>query len=485
MTAQPSELQLPAVKILIVDDDRAICEYMQTLLERDGYAVKTMSDPTTIEDEVKNGGYHLIILDLMMPKLDGIEALKKIRKIDSDVAVVIFTGYPNLETAVASMKLDAVDYIKKPFNVDEFREVLDRVMRKKGLARTPEEKLHKVIGDTIRNLRKENLQLKALLDRTQPPANMVGNSPAMQEVYRLIQRAGPSDKAILILGESGTGKELVARALHRASSRADKPMVVINCAALPETLLESELFGHEKGAFTGAINTKAGLFEVADGGTLFIDEIGELPGPLQAKLLRVLEDGSLRRIGSVQERRVKVRLLAATNRDLAKEVESKRFREDLYYRINVMSLELPPLRERQGDIPLLVHHFLGPGWEIDPEALRRMEQYHWPGNVRQLINALERAKILSDSETITTKDLPREVYARAADRAEVASNLPLPSTDDLAAIQRSKVVEVLRREQGNKSKAARALGIDRRKLYRLLEKFSISDGEIDSLERAT
>jgi transcriptional regulator with PAS, ATPase and Fis domain len=239
--------------------------------------------------------------------------------------------------------------------------------------------------------------------------------------------------------------------------------------------LESELFGHEKGSFTGAVATKPGLFEVADGGTLFIDEIGELPGSLQAKLLRVLEDGSLRRIGSLQERRVNVRLLAATNRNLAKEVEANRFREDLYYRINVMSLELPPLRERQGDIPLLVAHFLRPGWEIEPAAIETLERYHWPGNVRQLINALERAKILCDDEVIRVKDLPKEVV-HGSDSSHTASDIL--TTDDLSAIQRSKVVEVLRREAGNKSKAARALGIDRRKLYRLLEKYSIDNAEL-------
>ncbi len=456
----------PALDLLIVDDDQEFRETLSSRFARQGFAVRAAGCGDEALELAARWNFDVAVFDMMMPGMSGLELLRRFKESHPECEVILLTGQGSIETAVEAMKLGAYDYLQKPFPLKDLEGVIVKASER-------------------RNLRKENLQLKALLDRTQPPANMVGNSPAMQEVYRLIQRAGPSDKAILILGESGTGKELVARALHRASSRADKPMVVINCAALPETLLESELFGHEKGAFTGAINTKAGLFEVADGGTLFIDEIGELPGPLQAKLLRVLEDGSLRRIGSVQERRVKVRLLAATNRDLAKEVESKRFREDLYYRINVMSLELPPLWERQGDIPLLVHHFLGPGWEIDPEALRRMEQYHWPGNVRQLINALERAKILSDSETITTKDLPREVYARAADRAEVASNLPLPSTDDLAAIQRSKVVEVLRREQGNKSKAARALGIDRRKLYRLLEKFSISDGEIDSLERAT
>jgi DNA-binding NtrC family response regulator len=353
------------------------------------------------------------------------------------------------------MKLGAVDYLQKPFALKDLEAVVAKAFDR-------------------RQIRKENIQLKALVQRTQPANEMVGNSPAMQEVFRLIARAAPSGKAILIQGESGTGKELVARALHLHSTRADKPLVVINCAALPETLLESELFGHEKGAFTGAVAAKPGLFEVADGGTLFIDEIGELPGSLQAKLLRVLEDGSLRRIGSLQERRVDVRLLAATNRNLAKEVEANRFREDLYYRINVMSLELPPLRERQNDIPLLVAHFLRDGWKIEPAAMEALERYHWPGNVRQLINALDRAKILCDNETIRVKDLPREVTQESRETQEIGDVL---TTDDLTALQRSKVVEVLRREAGNKSKAARALGIDRRKLYRLLEKHEIADSE--------
>jgi transcriptional regulator with PAS, ATPase and Fis domain len=325
-----------------------------------------------------------------------------------------------------------------------------------------------------RKLRKENVQLKTLLERSQPSSEMVGRSPAMQEIFRLIDRAGPSEKAILIQGESGTGKELVARALHRASRRANKPMVVINCAALPETLLESELFGHEKGSFTGAVAAKPGLFEVADGGTLFIDEIGELPGSLQAKLLRVLEDGSLRRIGSLKERRVDVRLLAATNRNLAKEVEAGRFREDLYYRINVMSLELPPLRDRAGDVPLLVERFLGPGWEMEPEAMHYVERHPWPGNVRQLINALDRAKIMADSPMIRVRDLPREVVHYSPN----SGSAPIQDTDDLSLIARSKIVEVLRREGGNKTRAAHALNIDRRKLYRLLEKYQIAETEL-------
>jgi DNA-binding NtrC family response regulator len=358
-------------------------------------------------------------------------------------------------SAVEAMKSGAFDYLTKPSPLKEL-EALVRRASEHG------------------RLRRENRQLRAILERAQPMGDMIGRSPAMREVFRLIQRAGPSGKAILLQGESGTGKELVARALHNASKRSDKGLVVINCAALPESLLESELFGHEKGSFTGAVQAKPGLFEVADGGTLFIDEIGEMPGSLQAKMLRVLEDGSLRRVGSLKERRVNVRLLAATNRNLSDEVNQGRFREDLYYRINVMSLELPPLRQRQGDIPLLVAHFLGAGWEIDDEAMKLLERYDWPGNVRQLINAIERAKILADDNTVRVRDLPKEVVHSTADTAQ-----PQPEeTDELASIERAKVVEVLRRMSGNKTRAARALGIDRRKIYRLVEKYNIRDAEL-------
>jgi transcriptional regulator with PAS, ATPase and Fis domain len=283
---------------------------------------------------------------------------------------------------------------------------------------------------------------------------------------------GPTDKPILVQGESGTGKELVARALHDASHLADKPLVVINCAALPDTLLESELFGYEKGAFTGAVGMKPGLFEVADGGTLFIDEIGELAGELQAKLLRVLEDGTLRRVGSVKERRVHVRLIAATNRDLQEEVRAKRFREDLYYRINVLTLELPPLRQRAGDLRLLVEHFAGPEWQVDPEVIPTLERYSWPGNVRQLQNAIDRAKILADDDHIRVDNLPPEIVASATERPVVPSSGDV----DLDTLTRQHIVTTYSRHGGNKARTARALGIGRRTLYRLLEKYAIANG---------
>jgi DNA-binding NtrC family response regulator len=447
-----------AVDLLVVDDDLEFRDTLRSRLARHGFEVQTAASGEEALGIAGRRNFDVAIFDMMMPGMTGLELLKRFKTDYPECEVILLTGQGSIETAVEAMKLGAYDYLQKPFPLKDLESIA-------------------VKANERRNLRKENTQLKVILQRTQPSSEMVGQSPAMLEIRRLIERAGVSEKAILILGESGTGKELVARALHRQSRRAEKPMVVINCAALPESLLESELFGHEKGSFTGAVSAKPGLFEVADGGTLFIDEIGELPGSLQAKLLRVLEDGSLRRIGSVQERRVNVRLLAATNRDLSKEVESKRFREDLYYRINVMSLELPPLRERKGDIPLLVRHFLGPGWEIETAAAEAMERYPWPGNVRQLINAIDRAKILSESETIRLKDLPKEVVSHAPG-APWNGSIAGEVTDDLASIQRGKVVEVLRREAGNKSKAARALGIDRRKLYRLLEKYAIGDAEL-------
>lgn len=455
----------PSIDLLVVDDDPEFRETLASRFSRSAFAVQSAANGEEALDLATRRNFDVAIFDMMMPGMSGLELLQKFKAAHAECEIIVLTGQGTIESAVEAMKLGAYDYLQKPFPLKDLEGIVGKAAER-------------------RRLRKENTQLKALIERSRPPTDMVGHSPAMQEIYRLIERAGPSDKAILIQGESGTGKELVARALHRHSKRADKPMVVINCAALPETLLESELFGHERGSFTGAIAAKPGLFEVADGGTLFIDEIGELPGSLQAKLLRVLEDGSLRRIGSVQERRVNVRLLAATNRNLIREVQASRFREDLFYRINVMSLELPPLRERTGDVPLLVEHFLGSAWEIEPEALEALQRYSWPGNVRQLINALERAKILAEDGLIRAKDLPREVLAAPAAAHGGEGGLHgengslAEATDDLAAIQRGKVVEVLRRVSGNKSKAARALGIDRRKLYRLLEKFHISAAEL-------
>jgi DNA-binding NtrC family response regulator len=450
-----------SIDVLVIDDDDEFRSTMVRRFQQHGFRVQDAANAEQSLQAIGRREFDVVVLDMILPDTSGLELLQRFKEQHAECEVIFLTGQGTIETAVEAMKLGAYDYLQKPFPLKELEAVVERAAER-------------------RRLSKENRQLRALLERSKPTSEMIGNSQAMQTVFRLIERAGPSDKAILIQGESGTGKELVARALHQHSGRADKPLVIVNCAALPETLLESELFGHEKGAFTGAISTKPGLFEVADGGTLFIDEIGEMPGSLQAKLLRVLEDGSMRRIGSVKERRVNVRLLAATNRKLGEEVAAGRFREDLYYRINVMSLELPPLRQRTGDIPLLVKHFLGLAWSVEPEAQQAIQAYHWPGNVRQLMNALERAKIMADGHTIRLRDLPQEVIASSGAAASLPVHL---DTDDLCAIERRKVVEVLRRERGNKARSARALGIDRRKLYRLLEKYTIGDGEIMASSR--
>lgn len=438
------------IDLLIVEDDE---DYRKTVVRwflRRGYRVQDAPTAEDAVDRCQRQQFHVGVFDLRMPGVSGLDLLQRIKVTSPETEVVLLTGEGTIETAVEAMKLGALDYLLKPFPLAELEGVVQRA------------------AETC-TLRKENRQLKALLQRTQGQLDMIGRSTAMQEVFRLIERAGPTDKAILIEGESGTGKELVARALQKVSLRADKPFVVINCAALPENLLESELFGHEKGAFTGAVTEKQGLFEVADGGTLFIDEIGELAGSLQAKLLRVLEDGSLRRVGSLKERRVDVRILAATNRKLFDEVKAGRFREDLYYRINVLSLELPPLRQRADDVGLLVDHFLGSEWKIDPEALKAIRKYSWPGNVRQLINAIDRGKILADDHLIRLDDLPHDV----GDALTTTHEQTLPSDDDLASVERAHVLEILKRERGNKSCAARALGVNRRSLYRLLEKYNI------------
>ncbi|MCA9143940.1 MAG: sigma-54-dependent Fis family transcriptional regulator [Planctomycetaceae bacterium] len=443
------------VDLLVVDDDDEFRDTLVRRYTRCGFRVSDASCGDEALDMVQRRDFDVAVFDMMMPGLSGLELLEKFKENQVECEVILLTGKGSIDTAVHAMKAGAFDYLQKPFPLQDLETVIRRAKERRAL-------------------RKENQQLKALLERNQPQSNMVGQSPAMREVYRLIERAGPSDKAILIQGESGTGKELVAQALHRQSQRSRKPLVVINCAALPETLLESELFGHEKGSFTGAVGTKQGLFEVADGGTLFIDEIGEMPGSLQAKLLRVLEDGSMRRVGSIKERKVNVRILAATNRNLADEVRDGNFREDLFYRINVMSLELPPIRERQGDLPLLVSHFLGEGWDIEEEAMKTLERYDWPGNVRQLINAIERGKIMAEDNLVRLRDLPREIMSRSV----TDSSAIFSDTDDLSSIERAKVIEVLRRESGNKTRAAKTLGIDRRKLYRLVEKYDIKSSEV-------
>jgi DNA-binding NtrC family response regulator len=434
--------------LLLVDDDGELRSDMAEYFARHGNDVEQCDNGQQALDLIEQKAFDVMVLDLAMPGLSGLDVLKELQACNAECEVVVLSGEATIEAAVDAMKLGAREFLTKPISL----KALDRLVHK---------------AYETHQLRKENQQLKAVLRRHQTPPRIIGQSPPMQDVFRLIARVGPTDKPILIQGESGTGKELVARALHEASPLADKPLVVVNCAALPETLLESELFGYEKGAFTGAVGTKQGLFEVADGGTLFIDEIGELAVGLQAKLLRVLEDGTLRRVGSVKERRVQVRLLAATNRDLHEEVNGKRFREDLFYRINILTIYLPPLRERAGDLKELVEHFSGPEWRLDPDVTPALEKYAWPGNIRQLQNAIDRAKILADDNRIRVENLPPEVVdgARAWSRSRAAGEV------DLLTYTRRHVLEMYRSHHGNKAETARALGISRRTLYRLLEKY--------------
>jgi DNA-binding NtrC family response regulator len=446
------------VELLIVDDDDEFRSTAAKWFARRGFRVQEAPGVNDALRLLQDRQFDVVVSDMAMPGLTGLDLLQRVKELSPECEVILLTGEGTVETAVQAMKLGAYDFLSKPFSLVELETLIQKAYER-------------------RRLNQENVQLKVALERTQPNLQMIGESPAMQELFKLIAKAGPSDKAILIQGESGTGKELVARALHEHSSRASRPLISINCTALSETLLESELFGHEKGAFTGAVAAKPGLFEIADHGTLFIDEIGEMPGVMQAKLLRVLQDGSMRRVGSLQERRVNVRVITATNRDLAKEVAEHRFREDLYYRINVMSLELPPLRARAGDIKLLVNHFLGAGWQIAPDALRALEAYNWPGNIRQLINVIERAKILAEDQFITTDELPAAILNPTANVGSPASvtSLPVALADDgtLSAIEKARVVEVMQQQKGNKSRAAQVLGISRRSLYRLLEKYHL------------
>jgi DNA-binding NtrC family response regulator len=434
--------------LLLVDDDDELRNDMAQFFARHGNDVGQCDNGQQALDLIEQKSFDVMVLDLMMPGYSGLDVLKEVKARSADCEVVVLTGEATVEAAVDAMKLGAREFLTKPISLKE----LDRLVRK---------------AHEAGQLRKENLQLKAVLRRHQTAPRIIGESPQMQEVFRLIARVGPTDKPILIQGESGTGKELVARALHEASRLADKPLVVVNCAALPETLLESELFGYEKGAFTGALGTKPGLFEVADGGTLFIDEIGELAVGLQAKLLRVLEDGTLRRVGSVKERRVHVRLLAASNRDLSEEVKEKRFREDLFYRINVLTILLPPLRERTGDLEKLVRHFAGPDWPLDADVIPMLGKYAWPGNIRQLQNAIDRAKILVDDRRIRVENLPQEIVYGA----RTCQGIGAAREDDLFTHTRHHVLATYRRHHGNKSETARALRVSRRTLYRLLEKY--------------
>jgi DNA-binding NtrC family response regulator len=449
-----------AGRLLIVDDEVELMNALCEMLAAQGYETAGRTAGAEGLQALAEGDFDILLSDLMMPRMSGIELLRKGLEVDPNLVGIIMTGQGTIQTAVEAMKSGAFDYVLKPFKLQAMLPVLERAME-------------------VRRLRVENKRLKQYVGRLafeSPRYRLVGSGPAMRRVVQLLEKVAPTDAAVLVCGASGTGKELVARALHLNSQRRDQPMVTINCAALQETLLESELFGHEKGAFTGAAQTKPGLVEVAEGGTLFIDEIGEMPAGMQAKLLRVLEDGHYRRVGGTREAHADVRVIAATNRDLGAEQKAGRFREDLYYRLNVVTIALPPLKERREDIPELVEHLLesrSPGpvrYQVEPEALAALTRYDWPGNVRELANVLERARILAEGDVITVDDLPENLLTAPTGAPEATAD-----PRHLEEVERRHVEDVLRQEKGNKLRAAKALGVSRRALYRLLAKYRIED----------
>jgi DNA-binding NtrC family response regulator len=442
------------LRLLIVDDDEALRQTLARRFQRLGMAVAEAADGEEALAKAGHAAHDVALLDLHMPGMTGLEVLGRLKELWPELEAIMLTAHGSIETAIQAMKQGAYDYLTKPFQLPDLEVHVQKAAEKVRLARRQRQ--------WVEQLRYES-----------PRYRLVGSSPALQRVMRLIEKVAPTDSTVLVRGASGTGKELVARAVHANSPRRDRPLVTINCAALQETLLESELFGHEKGAFTGAIQTKVGLFEVAEGGTLFIDEVAEMAPGLQAKLLRVLEDGHYRRVGGTQETHADVRVIAATNKPLEDAIKAGRFREDLYYRLAVMTIDLPPLRDRPGDIPELVEHFLttrpvGPTrYRIDPPALAALLRYGWPGNVRELANVLERAQILAEGHVITTDDLPDSVV-------DAAPALAAPADPGhLSEVERRHVAEVLQQQQGNKVQAARVLGISRRALYRMIAKYGL------------
>jgi DNA-binding NtrC family response regulator len=444
-----------AIKLLLVDDDDDLRQDLTHLFRRQGHEVTAAASGEDALDKAAHARFDVALLDLHLPGISGIDVLVHLKERQPELEVLMLTAHSSIETAVEAMRRGAYDYLTKPFRTPDLTVHVQKAFEKVQLARRERQWLQQLSYES-------------------PRYRLVGSSAAMRKIVALIEKVAVTDATVLVRGASGTGKELVARALHTNSPRRTRPLVTINCAALQENLLESELFGHEKGAFTGAVAAKPGLVEVAEGGTLFVDEIGEMAPGLQAKLLRVMEDGHFRRVGGTQELTADIRVIAATNRDLAEEIKAGRFREDLYYRLNVVPIYLPPLRERREDIPELVEHFLttrqiGPvRAHVDADALKALKAHSWPGNVRELANVLERAQILADNHIITVDDLPENLTAAAPPATEQGSD-----PRHLSEVERRHVQSVLQQEKGNKVHAARVLGVSRRSLYRLIEKYRL------------
>ncbi len=440
--------------ILVVDDEYSVRDSLQSWFRKDGYQVRTAENADEALQAMEGGSFDVAVIDVRMPGMDGVQLQDHLRQLDVRMEVIMITAFASVETAVRSLKQGAFDYVSKPIDPDELSHLVRRALER-------------------RRLREENLQLRGTIDEFVAGDTIVGESPPMKKVMELAEHVAKTDATVLIRGESGTGKELIARAIHANSRRRYAPIIPVNCGALPETLLESELFGHEKGAFTGAQYRRKGRLEMADGGTLFLDEVGSISAKTQVDLLRVLETKEFTRIGGTRSVQVDFRVICATNENLEKEVEEGRFREDFYYRINVFTIEAPPLRARRSDIPLLANHILQRFArqmdtrvrEVSPAAMAVLTAWDWPGNVRELSNAIERAMVVGREEAIQPEDLPIRIGARRA-----ANGQP----DSLAEVERRHINAVLDRTDWNITRSAEILGIDRVTVYNKIKKYGLS-----------
>ena len=459
-------------KILVADDEQSMREFLDIMLKKEGYKVSLASNGEEVVKLIDNDLFDLVLLDIRMPKLDGLSALKRIKAIAPETIVIMITAYASADTAIKAMKEGAYDYITKPFKVEEIKLIIKNALEKK-------------------NLQKENILLKQVVRDRYHFGNIIGQSPKMMVLYDLLEKVSPTKTNILIAGESGTGKELVAKAIHYNSPRKEKPFVTLNCGAIPESLIESELFGHMKGAFTDAIATRKGLFEVADEGTIFLDEISELPLLMQVKLLRVLQDKEFKRVGGTEDIRVDVRIISATNKDLEEAVKEKRFREDLFYRLNVIQIKLPPLRDRKEDVQILASHFLKKYTEelnknilkISPEALQILLDYGYPGNVRELQNIIERAVALESHQELTAHNLSSYLNEQSLMRkGPIDIDIPNEGVDlekMVEDLERTLLLKALDKTKGIKKKAAELLHINFRSMRYRLEKYGLNH-EADS-----
>jgi two-component system response regulator AtoC len=445
------------MNILIVDDEPALRHTLSLILAEDGHQTRTASDGAEALARLEDGDAELVLCDLRMPTMSGLELIERYRASGGTALIIAMSAYGDADTAIAAMERGAYDYIQKPFHAEEVSLVVRKATERERL-RT-----------TVQRLEEE-------LSVFRGAADLIGHSPAFRAALDVAGKVARHPSTVLLTGESGTGKELVARYIHRASPREAAPFVAVNCGAIPEALLESELFGHVKGAFTGATSEKSGLFEEADGGTLFLDEIGELPAALQVTLLRALQEGEVRRVGATTSRTVDVRVIAATNRDLASEVRAGRFRGDLYYRVNVVSVHLPPLRERSEDIPELALHFLAryngrlglSVRQIAPAAMKLLVEYGWPGNVRELENVIERSLVLTGEATITPEELPEHIRSATGELVPADSDLSIKRRT--AELEQSLIRRALERTKGNRTRAARLLELSHRALlYKIRE----------------